>query len=111
IAELERIYGLPLTPNRINIDLVQKEQKRVHGHLSEFRKFFRPIEPSSDAWSKGPNFKEYLEKAIAELHTEARAAGVTLSPQYSFSFEEQRRLLQFPPGSLEPLARQVEEVR
>ncbi|HMP84456.1 MAG TPA: Amuc_1100 family pilus-like protein, partial [Verrucomicrobiota bacterium] len=42
---------------------------------------------------------------------DAAAAGVILPPGYSYSFEAQRKLVRFAPGSLGPLSIQLGEVR
>ena len=42
---------------------------------------------------------------------EAADASVTLPPQYGFSFEAERTLVKFAPGSLDALAQQLGEVK
>jgi hypothetical protein len=48
---------------------------------------------------------------VDALQREADSFGVALPPNYDFSFAAQRPLVQFAPGSLDPLAVQLGEVK
>lgn len=74
--------------------------------------YFKPIaaipnspEVTSEAYAGA------LRRMIDQLQHEADTASVQLPPKYSFSFEAQRYIVRFQPGSLEPLAVQLGEVK
>ena len=56
-------------------------------------------------------YAEGLRQTIDLLQHEADDASVTLPPKYNFSFSAQCSLVRFAPGSLEPLAAQLGEVK
>ena len=56
-------------------------------------------------------FSNQLLYTIAELNREAKAASVTLPENYAFTFASQRFLTQVDPGSIEPLAMHLGEIK
>jgi hypothetical protein len=56
-------------------------------------------------------FGKGLSRTIKQLQDEAAAANVALPPDYGFSFTAERNRLTFAPGSLDPLAVQLGEVK
>ena len=56
-------------------------------------------------------FASALRRTVDELAHAASVASVTLPPKYSFSFEAERSLTLFAPGSLAPLSVQLGEVK
>ena len=63
---------------------------------------FKPIAPipnSSEVTSEA--FAAALRRTIDQLQHDADAANVLLPPKYGFSFEAQRSLVKFAPGSLD----------
>jgi hypothetical protein len=95
-----------------NIDAAREQEQQLRAWIDQARKNFQPIESvpnSPDVTSEA--FAAALRRMIDQLQHEADAADVTLPPQYSFSFEAQRSLVKFAPGSLPPLAVQLGEVK
>jgi hypothetical protein len=52
-----------------------------------------------------------LRQTIDQLQRTAANNNVSLPPKYNFSFEAQRQLVRYAPGSLDALARQLGEVK
>jgi hypothetical protein len=95
-----------------NIDTAKDQEKQLRDWIDQTGKYFQPIpaipdlpEVSSEA------FAAALRRTIDQLQREAETASVQLPPKYGFTFEAQRSLVKFAPGSLEPLAVQLGEVK
>jgi len=56
-------------------------------------------------------FAAELRRTIDQLQHAAESGSVQLPPKYGFSFEAQRSIVRFAPGSLAPLAVQLGEVK
>jgi len=98
---------------QVNNTQTAKEQEReVRLWIDEAGKYFKPIVPvpnlpevTSEAYAAA------LRRMIDQLQRQADTASVQLPPKYSFSFEAQRYIVKFAPGSLAPLAVQLGEVK
>jgi len=102
----------PGNRNVDNIKAAREQEKQVRQWIDQTGKYFQPmaaIPDSPEVTSEA--FAAALRKTIDQLQHEAVAANVTLPPKYSFSFEAQRSLVKFAPGSLPPLAVQLGEVK
>jgi len=74
--------------------------------------FFKPIAPvPTNEIVSSEDFAAALRRMIDQLQHEADTASVLLPPKYSFSFEAQRYIVKFAPGSLQALAVQLGEVK
>jgi hypothetical protein len=98
---------------KINNAQTAKDQERdVRTWVDQSGKYFQPIAPipnSPEVTSEA--FAAALRRAIDQLQHEADAASVQVPPKYSFSFEAQRSIVKFSPGSLPPLAAQLGEAK
>ena len=114
----EVLKGLNNQPVRAGSDKVDnikaaREQKlAVQKVWTEAAKQFESI----PAIPEGTNitaemFANSLSRTIASLQREATNSGVTLSPKYAFSFQQQSTLMKFAPGSVAPLSVQLGEVK
>ena len=95
-----------------NIQTAKEQQQEVLDWINGTGKYFKPIAPipnSPDVTSEA--FAAELRRTIDQLQREADAASVQLPPRYSFSFEAQRSIVKFAPGSLQPLSVQLGEVK
>ena len=97
-----------------NVTAANTQTRQIDDWIGRTGDYFKPIDPIPN----GPRmrlgseaFAEALRREIDRLQREADAAGVQLPPKYAFSFEAQRSLVKFAPGSLEPLSVQLGEVR
>jgi len=121
--KLNEIYGTlqqlatqkpaPGDGKKINNTQTAKEQEQeVRAWLDKTGGFFKPILPipnSPEVTSEA--FAAALRRTIDQLQHEADTASVQLPPKYGFSFEAERSIVRFAPGSLEPLAVQMGEVK
>jgi hypothetical protein len=95
-----------------NIKAARDQEKQIREWVDQTGKYFQPmaaIPDSPEVTSEA--FAAALRKTIDQLQHEADTANVTLPPKYGFSFEAQRSLVKFAPGSLPPLAAQLGEVK
>lgn len=114
-ADLNRISGLQPNPGNEkvdNISIAKEQRHQVRAVIARTAEFFKPvpaIPPGTNV--SAADFSGALRKTIDELTRNAASASVTLQPKYDFSFAAQRPLVKFAPGSLEPLATQLGEVK
>jgi hypothetical protein len=95
-----------------NTQTAKDQEKEVRAWIEKTGNIFQPIaaipntpEVTSEAYASA------LRRMIDQLQHEADTASVLLPPKYSFSFEAERYIVRFAPGSLEPLAVQLGEVK
>jgi hypothetical protein len=95
-----------------NIEAAREQEKLVRQWIDQTGKYFQPIAaiPNSSEVSSEA-FAAALRKTIDQLQRDADADNVMLPPKYGFSFEAQRSLVKFAPGSLDPLSVQLGEVK
>jgi hypothetical protein len=114
-----------------NIKIATTQEQQMREWISRSGNYFQPIAPIPGGFGtpggnggrmggrgNGGNggmssevFKNALDRTISQMQHEAAGAGVQLPPDYGFSFTAQRIRVQFAPGSLEPLALQLGEVK
>lgn len=113
--ELKRLNNLNPHPgnNKVdNIAIARKQRDSLTNIILRAQKQFVPISPIPQSEKvTSEEFAAALRRAIDQLQRDANGAGVVLPPRYSFSFEAQRPLVRFAPGSLEPLSTQLGEVK
>jgi hypothetical protein len=120
-TQLNEIYGklkeladAPLKPGegQTNTFLAKEQERQLADWIQTSGQYFQPIQsipPGTNVASSA--YADSLRQTIDYLQHEAEAASVTLPPKYDFSFSAQRSLLRFAPGSLDPLAQQLGEVK
>lgn len=97
-----------------NIEIAREQERQVNAWIRDTEKYFQPIARIPDASSgalRSEEFGKALSRTIAELQHDAAVANVTLPPDFGFSFTAERNRLTFAPGSLDPLAVQLGEVK
>jgi len=95
-----------------NTQTAKEQEQEVRLWIDQAGKYFKPIAPIPDSPEvTSEAYAAALRRMIDQLQHEADAASVQLPPKYSFSFEAQRYIVKFAPGSLAPLAVQLGEVR
>src|SRR5271154_1759088 len=95
-----------------NIKTAKEQEREIQDWIKGTGDYFKPITPipdSPDVTSEA--FAAALRRMIDQLQHEADAASVQLPPKYGFSFEAQRSIVKFAPGSLLPLSVQLGEVK
>lgn len=98
--------------NKINNTATAREQtQKVRDWIKASDNYFSPVAPIPPGNVTSEAFASALRRTISQLKREADAGSVTLPADYDFSFAAQRPLVNFAPGSLEPLAGQLGEVR
>src|SRR5260221_6430858 len=121
LEKLNEIYGNLQQMNsqkpgpgdaKINNTQTAKEQERqIREWIDRTGDYFKPIPPiPNNPEVTSEAFAAALRRTIDQLQHEADAASVQLPPKYSFSFEAQRMMFKFSPGSLAPLSMTCLEV-
>jgi hypothetical protein len=108
-STLTRLISQAPFPNPTNITRAKEELLRVREAITNARAFFQPVpfEPVTDQ-----AFKAVLDNTVYDLHQKAEDASVVLpSPSYAFTFEHQKRQLQFPPEAFPALPQQLAEIK
>ncbi len=97
-----------------NIETARQQEQTLQQWIKQAGKFFQPIPPIPDSTNgqiTDAQFAAARDHTLNELQNEAQNTSVTLPPQYAFSFEAERTLVKFAPGSLPALAQQLGEVK
>ena len=97
-----------------NISAAAEEERQLRDWIRQAGKYFEPIPCIPNATNEtiaSENFASALHRTIDQMQRAAANASVALPPRYSFSFEAERSLVKFAPGSLGPLAVQLGEVK
>jgi hypothetical protein len=99
-----------------NIKLAKEQQQEAQEFIQKLAGQLLPIPsiPPMPAGATNIASRDYsaaLQEAIAQLQKEAANSSVILPPKYKFSFEKQASLVTFAPGTVEPLAVQLGEVK
>ncbi len=99
-------------PHSDNVALAKQQQEQLKEVIGKARKGFQAI-PSLPEGPKvaGEDFISALRHTIDQLQKTATNSSIGLPNDYSFSFASQRLQMKFSPGSLEPLAAQLGEVK
>lgn len=114
--ELNTLYSAKPSPGDgrkvDNIKLAKEQQKEAEEFLQALGRYLQEV-PAIPARSNvsGPRFSAALQETITQLQREATNSSVIIPPGYKFSFGKQATLVTFAPGSLDPLAVQLGEVR
>lgn len=114
-ADLKRIADLQPNPGNEKVDnsaIAREHRGKVRAVINRTANFFTPvpaIPPGTNV--SAADFSGALRKTIDELTRSAAGSSVTLQPKYDFSFLAQRPLVKFAPGSLEPLAAELGDVK
>lgn len=96
-------------PDQANLSLAQQETQRLVQYMANVQtNITYPAVPKMTS----QEFSSFLLNTVAELQKGAEHAGVQLpSPRYGFSFEPLVQQVNFDAASIEPLTRQLMEVR
>lgn len=95
-----------------NIKLAREQRTNLLTFIAKAAARFEPI-PAIPAGTNisGEAYASALRQTIDQLQKAAANNSVSLPPKYNFSFEAQRQLVRYAPGSLDALARQLGEVK
>ena len=113
LDELNKQNPHPGSPGKVdNVKAAKDQEALLRTFITKARGLFVPP-PPIPAGDKvdDQKFSNQLLYTIAELNREAKAASVTLPENYAFTFASQRFLTQFDPGSIEPLAMHLGEIK
>jgi hypothetical protein len=102
------------SPSDENIAAAKDQEGQLRKWISDAQVHFKAVPPipnPPDGNVTTEAFAGSLRKTIQDLQREATEANVTLPQDYSFSFAAERNLVMFAPGSLNPLASHLGEVK
>jgi len=116
-VRLQSLYSQNPSPGNDKIDNIKaagEQEQRLRQWIQGTEQYFQPI-PSIPDPATGEitdaRFAGARDHTLSQLQAEAASASVTVPPQYGFSFEAERTLVKFSPGSLDALAQQLGEVK
>jgi len=96
-------------PSPTNITRAKEEVMRAREAITNARAYFQPV-PFESVTDQA--FKAVLDNTIFDLHKKAEVTSVILpSKTYAFTFEHQKRQLQFPPEAFPALPQQLAEIK
>ncbi len=125
LDKLKEIYGTlgalndpAANPGNDKINKIQQakdQTAQLKDWLDQTAVWFAPIAPIPPSTPAAPvsseTYAAALRRTISLMQHEAEAANVVVPPDYGFSFEAERSLVKFSPGSLDGLAVQLGEVK
>ena len=97
-----------------NIQAAKDQEQQVRAWIAQAETHFEPVPPIPNPTNgviTTEAFAGSLRKTIHDLQEEAKDLNVLLPEDYSFSFAAERQLVTFAPGSLDPLASHLGEVK
>jgi hypothetical protein len=97
-----------------NITAAHEQEQQLQKWIQQTGQYFQPIAPIPDPTNgviTDAKFAAARDHTLSQLQIEAAKASVTLPPQYGFSFEAERSLVKFAPGSLGALSKQLGQVK
>jgi hypothetical protein len=120
-AELKRLYDLNPNPGSDKVDNIKaarEQQEQLRAFIRSASTHFVPVAsiPNPEGTNRvtSEEFTSQLRRTIDQLQRDAASSSVaipTTPSKYSFSFEAQKSLMTFAPGSLDLLAVQLGEVK
>lgn len=111
LQKLQRQTPSPGNDKINNTTIAREQAKKVQAWISGAENYFHPVQPIPSGTVTSESLASALRRTIDLLQREADANSVALPPKYDFSFSAQRQLVKFAPGSLDPLAAQLGEVK
>ena len=98
--------------NNTNTQIAKEQDADLRAWINSSATYFQPIAsiPSGSNISSEA-YAAALSRTVDQMQHAAESAGIALPPKYGFSFEAQRSLVKFAPGSLDLLAQQLGEVK
>jgi hypothetical protein len=113
-SELQRLSNLKPHPGKGDVDNIRRAKEQQEELVRLMKKVAQRFDPIPAIPNKpqvsGEDFSASLRRTIDQLNRRAQNASVILPTNYNFSFEAEKRLVKFAPGSLRPLAVQLGEV-
>jgi hypothetical protein len=112
--DLQTALNKSPSPTDENIAAARDQEAQLRKWIGSAREHFKPVPPipnPPDGVVTTEQFAGSLRKTIQDLQLEATNANVILPSDYSFSFAAERNLVTFAPGSLNPLASHLGEVK
>ena len=116
-VKLQSLYSQNPSPGNDKIDNIKaagEQAQRLRQWIQGTEQYFQPIPSIPDPASgeiTDARFAGARDHTLSQLQAEAAGASVIVPPQYGFSFEAERTLVKFSPGSLDALAQQLGEVK
>src|SRR6185295_14605211 len=109
-TELKRLIEQSPSPNAENVKIVRTDAGRLDSYISQTTNLFKAV--TAPAKLDMLEFKSTMENSVADLKRDASIAGVQLpGAKYFFTFETHRTVVNYGPGSLEPLFIQLQDLK
>lgn len=113
--ELKRLHQLKPHPGKGDVDNISLARQQKDELLQVIARVEEQLEPitaiPANTNVTGEQFSASLRRTIDQLNRGAKSSSVIVPTNYNFSFEAEKRLVKFAPGSLDRLAVQLGEVK
>jgi hypothetical protein len=111
-ADLKALNDKNPNPGGDNIKIAKDQRKELLDYMGRAQKYFQRIPPIPDLPKKTDrDFAAALNRTIDQLRRDSTNASVNLQDNYNFSFQAEKLKIAFAGGSIEPLSRQLGEVK
>lgn len=111
-ADLKGLNDKNPNPGGDNIKIAKDQRKELLDYMGRAQKYFQRIPPIPDLPKKTDrDFASALNRTIDQLRRDSTNASVNLQDNYNFSFQAEKLKIAFAGGSIEPLSRQLGEVK
>jgi hypothetical protein len=117
-AELDRLVGLNPHPGDGTIDnikLTKEQTATLRAYVNKAKPFYQRIAPIPESTSSNKitdhDFASQLRITVSQLQHSAAQQSVLLPQDYYFTFEAQKKIMNFDPASLDQLAVHLGEIK
>jgi hypothetical protein len=97
-----------------NIAAAREQERQLREWIKQSDQYFKPIPPIPDSPNgvvRADVFAGVLGGTVVKMQRAAAEASVLLPPDYHFSFAAEWNRVTFAPGSLEPLAAELGDIK
>jgi hypothetical protein len=112
-ADLKALNDKSPNPGGENIKIAKEQRKELLDYIGRTQKYFQRIPPIPDLpKTTDGDFARALNRTIDQLRRDSTNASVNLSQDnYNFSFQAEKLKINFDQRGLEPLSKQLGEVK
>jgi hypothetical protein len=111
-SDLKALNDKNPNPGGDNIKIAKEQRKELLDYIGRTEKYFEKIPPIPDLPKKTDrDFAFALNRTIDQLRRDSTNASVNLQENYNFSFQAEKLKINFDQRGIEPLSKQLGEVK
>ncbi len=108
LDQLKTLQDAKPPATKENIQAAKDDQERVQKFLADFGKSFAPFPVARKVDDR--EFVDVLQLTLRRFAAEATNAGVVLTPDFAFSFSQERQKVSFAPECIDGWMQEMEEL-